>query len=431
MDRWYSIDPPELRNRARFTRAFSLDFARVHSGTHVATSPRMVARSSLRLFGITGGALLLGALAACAAPDLDDGSEGTSAAVTAKPFDKNNIIDDKSMRDATTLTSADVQKLLEKTPWGTASALATYTEGGKSAAEIMTAAAVAHKLNPLELVVRTQMEQGLISKTTAPAATIAKAFGCGCPDGSSCSDKYQGFAAQAECAAGTMDRAISAAQTSAGTVSGWARSKAKASQDAVTVTPANASTAALYTYTPWVGEAGGGKAGVGGVSLHYQVWDRFAQWTSYGAYANTVLETDTDAGTTTTTDDPDASEPTEPTTPDAGTPPDEGKDSGVTAAPTQDDAGTKSGPPSDGSDDGTILGDGSAPPASNAPPPSSTKSIPTKPSELETASDDDLTSKKKTSAGCSTSGTNHAGSGLLIGGAVAISAMIARRRRQP
>ncbi len=40
--------------------------------------------------------------------------------------------------------------------------------------------------------------------------------------------------------------------------------------------PKNAATATLYTYTPWVGESGGGKAGVGGTSLYFRVLERFA-----------------------------------------------------------------------------------------------------------------------------------------------------------
>ena len=95
-----------------------------------------------------------------------------------------------------------------------------------------------------------------------------------------------GFENQTECAAGTLSRAMVAATTSTGTVSGWAKTRTKTTQDNVTVTPKHAATAALYTYTPWVGEAGGGRAGVGGASLHHAVWVNLSSAANYGAWAN-------------------------------------------------------------------------------------------------------------------------------------------------
>lgn len=142
----------------------------------------MDGRKLLGLLGLSGGALVLGILSACAAPPVE-ATQGSSSSVTARAFDRNAVIDDISMRDATAMTAADLQTFLEKTPWGTTSALAKYTENGKTAAEIMVVAAKTYGINPIEMVVRVQMEQGLVSKTTATAATFAKAFGCGCADG--------------------------------------------------------------------------------------------------------------------------------------------------------------------------------------------------------------------------------------------------------
>ena len=45
----------------------------------------------------------------------------------------------------------------------------------------MVETATVHGINPLEMLVRVQMEQGLISKTTAATTTISLAFACGCP----------------------------------------------------------------------------------------------------------------------------------------------------------------------------------------------------------------------------------------------------------
>jgi MYXO-CTERM domain-containing protein len=412
----------------------------------------MVGRKLLGLLGLSGGAVALGLLAACAAPPVE-ATQGTSSKVTARAFDRNAVIDDISMRDSKAMTADDLQTFLEKTPWGTVSVLATYTENGKTAATIMVDAAKTYSINPIEMVVRVQMEQGLVSKTTASTTTIAKAFGCGCADGAVCTAKYSGFTAQADCAAGTMSRSMTKALTTAGTVSGWSRGKSKASLDGLTIVPKNAATAALYTYTPWVGEAGGGKAGVGGVSLHAQVWNRFATALSYGAWAPATGTADTtqgasdpdagsadsaaaDAAITDPTTDPTTDPPADPTAdPDAGA-----TDPGATGdgtTPTDDagtDAGTKKpstkGPPADGSDDGAILGEGSSPPASNAPPPIGNNSIPTHPEELPQASDAELAGKSKAAAGCSTTGKDGSSNGLLIAGAAALAIVSARRKRR-
>jgi MYXO-CTERM domain-containing protein len=399
--------------------------------------------------------MLLGLLStvACSAPVPEDSARGTSSSVTERPFDRNAVLDDKSMRDAETLTVADVQKFLDKTPWGTRSALAKYTEGGKSAATIMVDAAKAHGINPLEMLVRVQMEQGLVYKTTAPATSISLAFGCGCPHSSVCNDSYRGFANQAECAAGTMRRTMDKALTASGTVSGWSRGKSKDTEDGITIVPKNAVTAALYTYTPWVGEAGGGKVGVGGVSLHAQVWDRFAESVSYGAWAvasagnaeSTGSTGNADAGAPdSATEDPTEDPPADPTPEaDAGTSPsepDSGTDNGTgngengDAGPTGEgstpNSGTTGGPAKDGSDDDAIIGEGSAPPSSNSAPPKT--KTPSKPEELPEASESELSAKKKSAeSGCSTTG--HGGGapdGLLIAAAAAVAIATSRRRRR-
>ena len=405
----------------------------------------MTCRKSLGILGLSGGALLLGTLAACSAPPPEP-SKGTSSSVTERPFDRNAVLDDKSMRDPEAMTSADVQKFLDKTPWGTKSALAKYTEGGKTAAQIMTVAAKQHGINPLEMLVRVQMEQGLISKTTATATTIGIAFGCGCPHSAVCSDKYRGFANQADCAAGTLRRSMDKALTSTGTVSGWARSKTKNTEDGVAIIPKNAVTAALYTYTPWVGEAGGGKQGVGGVSLHAQVWDRFAESVSYGAWAVQAGNGEDAGAREDAAATADATAAPEPTENDAGPPVEEpppDPDPSADAGTGNDDAGPRTdgdagesgskGAPEDGSEDDEILKEGSTPPASNAPPPSTKSKTPSKPEELPQASEEELAAKAKADAGCSvrpstSSSTGANGSALLVG--IALALVASRRARR-
>jgi hypothetical protein len=398
----------------------------------------MLGRSSLGLLGLSGTALLLGTLGACAAP-VDEPARGTTSSVSERSFDRNAVIDDRSMLDAEAMTVADVQKFLDKTPWGTRSALATYTENGKSAATIMVEAAATYGINPIEMLVRVQMEQGLISKTTATASAITIAFGCACPHSSICSDKYRGFANQADCAAGTLSRSMARALTTKGTASGWARNRSKATEDGLTIVPKNAATAALYTYTPWVGEAGGGREGIGGASLHAAVWDRFAESVSYGEWATQAAGDgeEADAGAAT----PDSGTPVEasdagnggPTETDAGTAtPDSGTTDTDAGAPDAGEPANEEpqGAPADGSEDDAILSEGNAPPTTNAAPPKAKGKAPAKPEELPEASEDELASKSKAGAGCSTSGRGgDATNGLLLAGAIALVASRRRRAR--
>jgi hypothetical protein len=366
--------------------------------------------------------VVVGALAACQ-QQADDGAAagGDVAAVTQDAFDKNNVLDDKSLRDSTAMSADAVQKFLLNTPWGGKSILASYTEGGKSAAQIMVDAATKHDVNPLEMLVRVQMAQGLVKKTSAPEATIAIAFGCGCPD-SPVADAYRGFANQAECAAGTLGRSIDRALTASGTVSGWARNKEKTSEDGLAVTPANAATAAIYTYMPWVGEKGGGKAGVGGASLHWETWGSFAAFANYGDWATEGAQQDAGGG------DP---APGSGATPDAGAD-DAGADDAAPAGSTMaPDAGAK--PKDDGSDDNALLNCNNAipAPAVNAPPPGShprTSKAPNLPQELPQASEAELAGKPKSTGGCATSRAPTRGVPALLALAALTLLVHARRR---
>ena len=145
---------------------------------------RLLSKSWLLVLG--AAAVTAAASIACSSAPPDD-VEGSSAAATSAPFDRNSVLDDVSMKDSDAMSAADIQKMLDRNPWGKKSVLATYEQNGKSAAEIIKAASDKHGINPLVLLTRLQMEQGLINKTTASAATIDIAFGCGCPHSPVCS----------------------------------------------------------------------------------------------------------------------------------------------------------------------------------------------------------------------------------------------------
>ncbi len=373
------------------------------------------------------GLLAVGTAAACMARETDEEVGGSRAAATENEFDRNAVLDDKSLRDVGAMTVEDVQSFLEETPYdGEASVLATYEENGKTAAAIIHEKATEHGINPLELLVRLQMDKGLISKKTAKGNDIKHAFACGCPNTSVCA-KYEGFTNQADCAAGTLRRSMDRATTATGTVSGWARSRSKQTEDGLMVTPKNSATAALYTYTPYVGEAGGGRDGVGGVSLHYQVWTRFAEFTGYGLAApQTPQNGEADAGTRR----PDASADAG----NAGEVEEEEEENEDPPPPSADAGSGDAGPPKkddakEGSDDDEILGQGNAPPTSNGPPPGGIGGK-KKSEDLPMASEDELAGKKKKAAsGCAMSPSSSSSSAALVAVAVAAVLVNARRRR--
>ncbi len=396
-----------------------------------------------------GGMVVASSLVACMVTGDESVAGSRGAASSAAEFNKNNLVSDTAMRDKRAMTAAEIQEFLENTPYNKKSVLADYTEGGKTAAQIISEVSTAHNINPLELLVRAQMETGLMNKTTAPDNVLEIAFGCGCPHAPICTtdpDRFTGFANQAECAAGTLDRAMTRATTAQGTVSGWKRGTAKTTEDRVSVTPSNAATAALYTYTPWAGEAGGGRRGVGGNALHFQIWNSFADAVGYGAQR--PASATADAGTQ--ADSGAKSEPEEPTTTDAGQPepePEPRADAGKgdpepepePEPETTADAGAgKAGEGSDGTsgaEDSDIIGEGTAPPTTNAPPPRGSSSARSSDDgdygSEEEATDAELATKKKSSDGCSTSGgTRGAGDASVIGLALAAAIVAGKRRRR-
>src|SRR5512140_45781 len=132
--------------------------------------------------------LSLVAVAGCSSSD--SSSTSSAAAVKASSFDKDDILDDAARVDVDAMSEDQVQAFFEKTPYGTKSALADYTVGSKTASALIHDAAVKSRINPLVMLVRLQLEEGLIHATTAEDTKIDVAFGCGCETASSCEDKY-------------------------------------------------------------------------------------------------------------------------------------------------------------------------------------------------------------------------------------------------
>ncbi|MCH9683043.1 MAG: M23 family metallopeptidase [Deltaproteobacteria bacterium] len=209
----------------------------------------------------------------------DDANGGAGSS-----FDPNRLIADAAMLDSSVFSAAEIDAFLAD-PYedGQPSCLAKESFGGRSAGDLIRQAATQYQLNPLFLLTHLQKESSLVGQLgTCSQVAMDEAFGCGCPDGSGCAPQFSGFANQIDCA-GELTRSylddLGAGQS---TVSGWSVGKAKSTLDPVSITPANAATAVLYTYTPWVGDKNaGGNAAPFGNYLFWQVWVQYAGTLGY------------------------------------------------------------------------------------------------------------------------------------------------------
>ncbi len=184
-------------------------------------------------------------------PDID--SKGDEILPT---FDANFVVDDHLYTDSDYITASDLQTFFESSPYHSRSWLADAEFDGRSAADIIVAVSEEFEINPLMLLVRLQVEQGLVSKTERPSERrINRALGCGCADGQHCASRFLGFENQMRCGAETHRKLFD--QSADGTGS-WRSGRTKSTLDRVRVTPQNHSTAALYGYTPWVLRGRGG-----------------------------------------------------------------------------------------------------------------------------------------------------------------------------
>jgi len=129
-------------------------------------------------------------------------------------FDGSNIISDGAFVNIGAMTQQGVQDFLSLK----GGFLAHYSEGGRSAAQIIYDAAHGHgdasgsisgitidsstgTVNPQVLLVTLQKEQSLITMTSQNDAALNTAMGYGCPDSGGCDAAYKGFTKQVENAA--------------------------------------------------------------------------------------------------------------------------------------------------------------------------------------------------------------------------------------
>jgi hypothetical protein len=223
---------------------------------------------------VLGGAV---ALASCA----KSGGEPTflqEQDVQSSPgFDKNEIVDTAAFIDAIALDAAAIQNFFAHTPYNRPSFLASYQSNGVRASEAIARSATGQRINPIVFIVRAEMEQGLVGEQFYPsqASRVEYAFGCGCDGKGNCDPLLAGFDAQVDCLARALRKSLDAIAANGATEGGWAPGVQKATVDGQRVTPRDEATAALYQYTPKVGQ------GTGGNWLFWNVWQLYTNALAY------------------------------------------------------------------------------------------------------------------------------------------------------
>jgi hypothetical protein len=206
----------------------------------------------------------------------------SSDLVGSGSFDANEIVGSAPMQDEDTLDTTRLTAFLEATPYGQASFLAEYSSHGVSAVSAIVAAANASAINPLVLLVRAEMDQGLVGSASypSPASRVEYAFGCGCAAPGNCDPAYAGFDVQVSCLAAALRESLDAVAAHGKTDGGWGPGIAGTTLDGVQVTPKDDSTASLYQYTPVVavGQPGGNW-------LFWNLWQKYAGALEYAGPA--------------------------------------------------------------------------------------------------------------------------------------------------
>lgn len=132
--------------------------------------------------------------------------------------------------------------------------LKDYSEGGRSAAQIIYDTSQSYSINPQVLIVLLQKEQGLVTDTWPLNIQYRSATGYGCPDTAACDSQYYGLTNQITWSA-KMFRAIMNASPTWYTPyilgNNYIQYNPNASCGGTTVNITNRATQALYNYTPY------------------------------------------------------------------------------------------------------------------------------------------------------------------------------------
>jgi hypothetical protein len=186
-------------------------------------------------------------------------SQKRSMRSSAIAFDKNDIISDQHLLNSSTMTLQQIQEFMASHN----SVLANYSARGKTAAQQIYDECQTYGINPYIVLTTLQKEQSLITSKTASQQQLDWAMGWGNP--SNFSDQIKYGTRQFKLYYNNLGNYLDVAKVP------WSVGQPHTVFDG-TITPANTATAGLYIYTPWIGEGGGGRAGIGGNYLFWDLW---------------------------------------------------------------------------------------------------------------------------------------------------------------
>ncbi len=189
----------------------------------------------------------------------------------AKAFDANNLMSDAEFIDYQTLDANGVQAFLN-TRGGTR--LRTFSEGGRTAAQIISSAATANRINPFVILATIQKEESLIDSNTNFDYRVTWAMGYGVCDSCSLDDpsvaRYRGFTNQINYGAWQLkyNYLVWAANGSS-----WNVGKTMII-DGTAIRFANRATSSLYRYTPHLS----------GNGSFYDIYNRYKTYRAPASY---------------------------------------------------------------------------------------------------------------------------------------------------
>ncbi|MEK7132358.1 MAG: hypothetical protein AAB833_02470 [Patescibacteria group bacterium] len=172
---------------------------------------------------------------------------------SALAFDPNFIISDAEMTNVGAMNMAQIKDFLQKGYLGSLRT-ADYQGRLRTAADIIWRSAKQNGLNPQVLLVLLQKEQSLISASQPTQKQLDWATGYGVCDSCSMNDpalaRWQGFGKQVNSAAMQFTAGYLDDIKKTGSTSGGFGPGISVVVNGLKVTPVNAATAALYSYTP-------------------------------------------------------------------------------------------------------------------------------------------------------------------------------------
>ncbi len=194
--------------------------------------------------------------------------------LVADDFNPNMIVSDDEFTDTTSMSAAKIQEFLQLQSGVLKNLHVTVDGADKTAAQVIYDAAVANNISPKVLLTTIQKESSMLSRSSFSTSGYSGSqqyyldwimFYGWCDSCSSGSNK--GFVNQINSAAAAFRRYLNAIAAQGYTISYWGPGMTKSiaciSSDAsrgicvagqnIAITPANAATAALYTYTPHPG----------------------------------------------------------------------------------------------------------------------------------------------------------------------------------